>query len=109
MSYLRRVSDKVRSARGRRSLDGAPERNSRSSPWEDQRWQFLTRFLFWGMYVAYFNLGDVAPRLWPSLWAVNLVAVLYPLLTLGYLAHAWSHIYSPVRWRDTRSDCADRW
>ncbi len=99
MSYLRRLSDRIRSARGRRSLDASPEKNVRSIPWEDQRSQFLTRFLFWGMYLAYFNLGDVAPFLWPSLWAVNLVAVLYPLLTFGYLVHAWFHTHSPARWR----------
>ncbi len=99
MSYLRRLSDKSRSTPGRRSLDTLPETNVRSMPWEDQRTQFLTRFLFWAMYLAYFNLGDVAPRLWPNLLVVNLVAVLYPLLTLGYFAHAWHHTHSPVRWR----------
>lgn len=99
MSYLRRLSDKHRSTSGRRSLDTLPERDVRSMPWDDQRTQFLTRFLFWAMYLVYFNLGDVAPRLWPNLFVVNLVAVLYPLLTLGYLAHAWRHTHSPARWR----------
>jgi diguanylate cyclase (GGDEF)-like protein len=99
MSYLRRLSDKHRPAAGRRSLDTLPEKIVRSMPWHDQRTQFLTRFLFWGMYLAYFNLGDVAPRLWPNLLVVNLVAVLYPLLTLGYLVHAWHHTHSPIRWR----------
>ncbi|OGI57575.1 MAG: hypothetical protein A2V58_03420, partial [Candidatus Muproteobacteria bacterium RBG_19FT_COMBO_61_10] len=80
-------------------LDTLPETRVRSMPWEDQRTQFLTRFLFWAMYLAYFNLGDVAPRLWPNLLVVNLVAVLYPLLTLAYLVHAWHHTHSPARWR----------
>ena len=99
MSYLRRLSDKRRLAPGRRTLDTLPEKNVRSMPWEDQRTQFLTRFLFWALYLAYFNLGDEAEHLWPNLLLVNLVAVLYPLLTLAYLAHAWHHTHSPIRWR----------
>jgi diguanylate cyclase (GGDEF)-like protein len=99
MSYLRRLSDKRRSSPGRRSHDTPLEKDVRSMPWDDQRTQFLTRFLFWAMYLAYFNLGDMADHLWPNLMTVNLVAVLYPLLTLGYLAHAWHNTHSPMRWR----------
>jgi diguanylate cyclase (GGDEF)-like protein len=99
MSYLRRASDKRGSASGRRFQDMHREGDVRTMPWEDQRTQFLTRFLCWGIYLAYFNLGDVAPRLWPSLFAVNLVGVLYLVLNLVYIGHAWQHTHSQSRWR----------
>lgn len=99
MRYLRRISDKRGMLMERRARDVLPEKNIRSMPWEDQRTQFLTRFLFWVMYVAYFNLGDVAKEMGPDLLIVNLVAVAYPLITLAYLVHAWQNNHSPFRWR----------
>lgn len=99
MGYLRRVSDKRGSDHGRRLQDRRARKGIHSLPWEDQRTQFLTRFLFWAMYLAYFNLGDVVLSPWPGLFAVNVVGVLYLALTLGYMRHAWRGAPSSFRWR----------
>ena len=99
MGYLRRVSDKRGSDHGRRLQERRAGKGIRSLPWEDQRTQFLTRFLFWAMYLAYFNLGDVVLSPWPGLFAVNVVGMLYLALTLGYMWHAWHNAPPPSRWR----------
>ncbi len=99
MGYLRRASDKRGSDHGRRLQDRRAGSAVRSIPWDDQRTQFLTRFLFWAMYLAYFNLGDVQLSPWPGLFAVNVVGMLYLALTLGYMWHAWRSAPSPSRWR----------
>lgn len=99
MGYLRRASDKRGSDHGRRLQDRRAKNGIRNIPWEDQRIQFLTRFLFWAMYLAYFNLGDVVLRPWPGLFAVNVVGVVYLVLTLAYMAYAWGSPPPATRWR----------
>ena len=99
MAYLRRASDKRGSDPGRRLKDRRAGNAVRSIPWEDQRTQFLTRFLFWAMYLAYFNLGDVVLSPWPGLFAVNVVGMLYLALTLAYMWRAWRSAHLPSRWR----------
>lgn len=99
MGYLRRVSDRHGSDHERRLQDRRAVGTTHSIPWEDQRTQFLTRFLFWAMYLAYFNLGDVVLSPWPGLFVVNMVAMLYLVLTLGYMWHAWRNTHLPSRWR----------
>ena len=71
----------------------------RSIPWEDQRTQFLTRFFFWAMYLAYFNLGDVVLSPWLGVVTVNAVGMIYLALTLGYMWHAWRSAPSSSLWR----------
>jgi diguanylate cyclase (GGDEF)-like protein len=71
----------------------------RAVTWEDQRSQFLARYLFWLVGLAYFNLGGTMTRSPELLVGVNLVHAVYVVLTTLYLLHAWGHSFSPLRWR----------
>ncbi len=66
--------------------------------WEDQRSQYLTRLLFCGLALAYFNFGGESQiRPWASLMLVNVVMSLYAVEILGFMWHAHRHAY--VSWR----------
>jgi diguanylate cyclase (GGDEF)-like protein len=67
--------------------------------WDDQRSQFVTRYLFWALGLAYFNLGATVARSTEFLLAVNVVHLVYALLTTVYLVHARRNTLSPLRWR----------
>jgi len=71
----------------------------RAASWDDQRAQYLTRYLFWALYLAYFNLGEPVARAWPGTVAVEIVGAVYFVLTSAYLLHARRHVCSAVRWR----------
>ena len=45
----------------------------RAVTWEDQRTQFLTRYIFWALGLAYFNLGGMVARSAEFLVAVNIM------------------------------------
>ncbi len=98
MTETRRASDRRfgldRRHAWRRKNDGL-----RSATWDDQRAQFLTRYLFWALYLAYFNLGTPVARAWPGMIAVEIVGVLYFVVITAYLLHARRHMRSAVRWR----------
>lgn len=99
--YGRRASDRV--ARPRRRWDDIPLLASpaclRAVTWEDQRSQFLTRYLFWALGLVYFNLGAPVARSAEFLVAVNVVHLVYVALTSVYLLHARHNTLSPLRWR----------
>jgi diguanylate cyclase (GGDEF)-like protein len=66
--------------------------------WEDQRSQYLTRLLFCGLALAYFNFGGESQiRPWASLMLVNVVMSLFALEILGFMWHARLHAYVPWR------------
>jgi diguanylate cyclase (GGDEF)-like protein len=98
--HFRRVSD-TDSARKRHwvfSFLKSPV-SLRAVSWEDQRSQFVTRFLFWALGLAYFNLGASVTRSPEFLLALNAVGLTYLLLTSIYLVHAKRNTLSPLRWR----------
>lgn len=98
MAETRRATDRrfglERRHEWRRKADGL-----RPATWDDQRAQFLTRYLFWALYLAYFNLGAPVARAWPGMVAVEFVGVLYFIATSLYLLHARRNIRSAGRWR----------
>lgn len=71
----------------------------RAVTWEDQRTQFVTRYLFWALGLAYFNFGAPVARSEDFLLAMNAVHGVYVVLTTVYLFHARVHRLSPLRWR----------
>jgi diguanylate cyclase (GGDEF)-like protein len=71
----------------------------RTPPWAEQRAQFLTRYLFAALGLAYFNLGEPVARSDVYLAAVNLVHLVYIALTTFYLWHARRRLTSALRQR----------
>lgn len=96
----RRQSDKerVRKPRWDFSFLASPA-SLRTVSWDDQRSQFVTRYLFWAIGLAYFNWGAPVARSAEFLLAVNLMCLVYVLLISVYLAHALRNMLSPLRWR----------
>lgn len=96
-SPARRASDRRRGDRrhaGRRRADRA-----RAVGWDEQRAQFVTRYLFAALGLAYFNWGEPVARSLGYLYAINAVHVAYLALTTAYLIHAWRHRDSAPRRR----------
>jgi diguanylate cyclase (GGDEF)-like protein len=98
MNSRRRISDRRTGAerrRGTRSLD-FPRTPTR----EEQRAQHVTRFLFGGLALVYFNFGE-APRvsIWFEPWMVNAVLAVYIVVITGSLLLVQRRLYSPLRWR----------
>ncbi|MFL6651025.1 MAG: diguanylate cyclase [Sulfurifustaceae bacterium] len=83
----------------RRVLVRREEDRVRTASWDEQRTQFVTRYMFGALGLAYFNLGDPVARGADYLVAINVVHVVYLVLTTVYLAHARRHIASPIRLR----------
>ncbi len=96
----RRLADR-RQGRERRTAVRRNGEHARRPPWEEQRAQFLTRYLFWALGLAYFNFhpGRLAGDGWTGLAAVNVVLELYVLLVTAYFWHARQELHSPQRWR----------
>ena len=93
----RRVGERRRN--GGHRIDIGLLRGTQHLPtWEDQRSQYLTRLLFCGLAVAYFNVGGEAQiRPWASLWLVNVVMSLYAVEILGFMWHAQRQPHVPWR------------
>jgi diguanylate cyclase (GGDEF)-like protein len=92
------ASTRRRRADGRRGVDrrGAPV--VRVPPWQEQRAQYLTRFLFWALGLAYFNLGGAShTSAWVSLAVFNTVFLLYGVEIACLMRHAARRL--EVRWR----------
>ena len=67
--------------------------------WEEQKVQFLTRYLFMVLGVLFFNFsGDFVPH-WMSLQAINAGLALYFVVNTAGLLHARQHPVSPARYR----------
>lgn len=98
--HFRRESDRAKADRPRWNLSFlASPANLRVVSWEDQRSQFVTRYLFWALGLAYFNIGLPVTRSVEFLLAVNVVHLVYVFLTTVYLLHARRNTLSPLRWR----------
>lgn len=94
MHQRRRVTDR---RAGERNLSSPTQ--PRKGSWDDQRTQYITRYLFAVLGLAYFNLGEPVARTAEYLLAINVVHVLYFLLVTAYLIHAFRHTVSPTRLR----------
>jgi len=100
-----------RSNSGRRAVDRATARKRfdfpllaspaclRAVTWEEQRSQYITRYLFWVLGMLYFNLGTGVARSAEYLLAVNVLFSSYLVLTTVYMWNARRHRISPLRWR----------
>lgn len=98
--HRRRATDRTQTPKSRWTLPFlASAASLRAVTWEDQRTQFVTRYIFWALGLAYFNLGGVVARSTEFLAAVNIVHGVYALLTTVYLLHARRNRLSPLRWR----------
>ena len=98
--HFRRVSDRKQGSKPRWDFSFlASPASLRAVSWDDQRSQFVTRYLFWAIGLAYFNLGAPVARSAEFLLAVNLMCLVYVLLITVYLFHAQRNMLSPLRWR----------
>ena len=98
--HRRRASDQQTAVPRRWELPFlASPASLRAITWEDQRSQFVTRYLFFVLALAYFNFGGTIARTPEFLVAVNTVFVVHALLTTIYLVHARRNRLSPLRWR----------
>lgn len=67
--------------------------------WDNQRSQYITRFLFWALGLAYFNIGgsgQTSPGF--SITLVNGGLVLYGALVAACTWHAVRQAHAPTRW-----------
>lgn len=68
-------------------------------PWPEQRAQYLTRFLFWALGLAYFTSYRPFDGHWPGPDTVRYVYIVYvTAITIGMI-HAYKRPHSPLRWR----------
>jgi len=67
--------------------------------WEEQRTQCMTRYLFWALGLAYFNLGERSTSEWVDLATVNVVLAVYAVMITVTLMHAWHVKQSSLRRR----------
>ncbi|HEX9627540.1 MAG TPA: GGDEF domain-containing protein [Acidiferrobacterales bacterium] len=99
MNDRRRAADRrERDERRRRRRDHAA-RGLAGVSWDEQRAQFLTRYLFWALGLAYFNIGEPTARSAEYLVAANVMHGVYFCFTTAYLIHAWRNTLSPLRLR----------
>lgn len=95
--FARRASDRRgadRRAAARRRTD-----RLRLVGWDEMRAQFVTRYLFAALGLAYFNWGEPVVRSSAHLLAINAVHAVYLALTTAYLVHAWRRRESAGRRR----------
>ena len=84
----------------RRSAIRRGDEHVRQSTWEEQRAQFLTRYLFWALGLAYFNFNpEPLVRSGADAATINVAFNLYALLVTVYFWRARQLLYSPMRWR----------
>lgn len=67
--------------------------------WEQQRTQFITRYLFWALGLAYFHLGEPSALNPDYAIAANIMFAGYVTLISVYMFHAWRNTFSPTRLR----------
>lgn len=96
----RRAETDLRRGVDRRGAIRRRDEHVRQPAWEEQRAQFLTRYLFWALGLAYFNFNpEPLVRDGADAATINAVLELYVVLVTGYFWHARRALYSPLRWR----------
>lgn len=96
MNYGRRETDSP--AKPEASWPFRQMDDNRVPGWTEQRAQFFTRYLFWALGLAYFNMGTPPDR-WPDLTTINIGYTLYFLCNSAFMVHAYRQLRSPLRWR----------
>ncbi len=103
MKEIRAVSEtnaERRRGADRRNVIRRGDEHVRHSTWVEQRAQFLTRYLFWALGLAYFNFNpEPLVRSGADAATINVVLELYVLLVTVYFWHVRQALYSPLRWR----------
>jgi len=95
VSPERRATDRRREDRRAHPL--TPPRNAPG--WAEQKVQFVTRYLFWCLGLAFFNLVDDIEPAWTSLAALNTAFAIYFILHAGIVFHASRQHHSITRYR----------
>src|SRR6185295_10374233 len=99
MIMQRRRSD-AQSNRDRRDADTAPRTlHIRFPTWPEQLVQFLTRYLFATLGLAFFNYSTEQAPLWFSLREVNAVFGAYLVINTLNMLHAYRRPHSAARYR----------
>jgi hypothetical protein len=75
------------------------DRNEHAPSWQEQKIQFITRYLFWFLGIAFFNLVEGIEPAWFTLAQLNLAMAIYFVLHTGVVIHAWRQHDCPVRYR----------
>lgn len=94
----RRASDRRRGLDRRHPLPQVELDHWRATGWEEQRSQFLTRYLFWAFGLAYYNYGGPYTS-WPDLTTIDGVYIGYFLINTAFIIHARYRVHSLLRWR----------
>lgn len=96
------MQDRRQSVDRRDSADRRHAANStfvRAPSWDSQRSQYITRFLFWALGLAYFNIGGSGQTSTGfNIALVNGGLVLYGVLVAAFMWHACRQAHSPMRW-----------
>ncbi|MGA7802702.1 MAG: GGDEF domain-containing protein [Gammaproteobacteria bacterium] len=100
----RRATDRRRGATDRRSWPERRGYDHRTDPpnhpsWNEQVVQFVTRYLFFGLGVVFFNFTVHFTPLWMPLYQVNIVYGVYFVCNTALFLHARRHPYAPSRYR----------
>ena len=96
----RRINDRAATTRWRFNFPlFASPASLRAITWEEQRIQFMTRYLFWVLGMVYFNLGTTVTRSADFLLAINLLFSAYFVLTSVHWWKARRARFSSLRWR----------
>lgn len=100
----RRATDRRRGATDRRSWSGRRSYEHRAEPpnhpsWNEQVVQFVTRYLFFGLGLVFFNFTIHFTPLWMPLHQINIVYGVYFVCNTTLFLHARRHPYSPSRYR----------
>ena len=66
---------------------------------QEQSIQFVTRYLFAGLGIAFFNYSDIFTEQWLTLPQINAILILYALINTANFIHAWRHPNSVGRYR----------
>ena len=66
---------------------------------QEQSIQFITRYLFAALGIAFFNYSDIFAEQWLTLPQVNAILILYVLINTANFIHAWRQPNSVVRYR----------
>lgn len=92
----RRVADRRRNAEARQH---PLVRDEHAPTWQEQQVQFFTRYLFWCLGLAFFNLVEGIEPAWMSLAQLNIAYALYFVVHTAIVIHAWRHHDCPARYR----------
>lgn len=92
----RRVRDRRRNPAGRHQ---PPDWEQPTPGWQEQKVQFFTRYLFWCLGLAFFNLVEDIEPAWMTVQQLNAAYALYFIIQTATFVHAARHPHCPTRYR----------